>query len=244
MSKSYDQLPANNNMQPANTVFEVDFKWNKMKALVSEKNPQTNTSTPKYIVDYHAFKCTALVFHPYEDPKAVIGTGTLHPVTIHATYELHGQKGTIKALKRFMTSYTHLSYNYSNNPDGTPAAMTWASASSFKTWDFICLDEQQSAVAKFSANCWALNNIGCVEFLGPKANDPAAREEILVTGMTLCYQMILRTTNFLNLGGAIFARTGPLDKEAAPKKPMRNGDGKSIKELEATSGIDTGLEKA
>ncbi|KNB12611.1 hypothetical protein FOXG_12174 [Fusarium oxysporum f. sp. lycopersici 4287] len=181
MSKSYDRLSANDNMQPSNTVFEVDFKWKRMKALVSEKDPQTSNTTPKYIVDYHAFKCTTLVFHPYEDPEAVIGTGTLHPVTIHADYELHGQKGTIKALKRFMTLYTHLSYNYSNSPDGTPAAMTWTSASSFKTWDFICLDEQESAVAKFSANCWSLNNVGCVEFLGPKANDPAAREEILVT---------------------------------------------------------------
>ncbi|KAF5636149.1 hypothetical protein F52700_5463 [Fusarium sp. NRRL 52700] len=244
MSKTSDHLSANDNMQPSNTVLEVDFKWHKMKALVSEKDPQTNNSTPKYIVDYHAFKCTALVFHPYEDPKAVIGTGTLHPVSIHATYELHGQKGTIKALKRFMTSYTHLSYNYSNNADGTPAAMTWASASSFKTWDFVCLDEQQSAVARFSAHCWSLNNIGCVEFLGPKANDPAAREEILVTGMTLCYQMILRTTNFLNLGGAIFARAGPLDKDAAPKRPMANTDGKSIKELEVTSGMHPELEKS
>ncbi|KAF5533749.1 hypothetical protein FNAPI_12580 [Fusarium napiforme] len=212
-------------MQSSNTVYEVDFKWKKMKALVSEKDPQTNTSTPKYIVDYHAFKCTALVFHPYDDPEAVIGTGA------------------IKALKRFMTSYTHLSYNYSDSPDGTPAAMTWTSGSSFKTWDFICLDEQESAVAKFSANCWSLNNIGCVEFLGPKANDPAAREEILVTGMTLFYQMVLRATNFLNFGGAIFARAGPLDKEAAPKRPVENADGKSIKGSGATLGIDPGFEK-
>ncbi|KAF4443783.1 hypothetical protein FACUT_1064 [Fusarium acutatum] len=244
MSKSCDQLSANDNMQPSNTVYEVDFKWKKMKALVSEKHPQTHTSTPKYIVDYHAFKCTTLVFHPYEDPEAVIGTGTLHPVTIHATYELHGQKGTIKALKRFITSYTHLSYNYSNSPDGTPAAMTWTSDSSFKTWDFTCLDEQESAVARFSANCWSLNNIGCIEFLGPKASDPAVREEILVTGMTLFYQMVLRATNVLSLGGAIFARPGPLDKEAAPKRPMENADGKSIKELEATSRPNVELEKS
>jgi hypothetical protein len=62
--------------------------------------------------------------------------------------------------------------------------------------------------------------------------------------MTLFYQMVLRATNFLSLGGAIFARPGPLDKEAAPKRPMENADGKSIKELEATSRIDHGLEKA
>ncbi|KAF9775704.1 hypothetical protein IL306_006164 [Fusarium sp. DS 682] len=222
-------------MQLSSTAFEVDYKWKKFKSLVSEKDPQTNTTTPKYIVDYHAFKCPSLVFHPYEDPSAVIGSGTLHPVTIHADYELHGQKGTIKALKRFMTSYTHLSYNYSTSPDGTPAAMTWTSASSFKTWDFICLDEQESAVAKFSANSWSLNSVGNVEFLGPKANDPAAREEILVTGMTLFYQMLLRSTNFLSLGGAIFARPGPLDKEAAPKKPLTDDDKRSIRELEDTS---------
>ncbi|KAM0553224.1 hypothetical protein ACHAPJ_007512 [Fusarium lateritium] len=228
MSLSQDKIQRADTTQSApGSTLEVDFRWNKFKALVSEKDPQSNRSTPKYIIDYNSFKSPHLVFHPYEEKSVTIGTGTLHPVTIHADYELHGQKGTIKALKRFITSYTHLSYNYSDSPDGTPAAMTWTSASSFKTWDFICLDEQQTPVAKFSANTWALTKIGNIEFLGPKAHDPACREEILITGMTLCYQMILRATNFFNLVGAVFSKPGPLDKEVAPKIP-RSGQDKDL----------------
>ncbi|KAF5023543.1 hypothetical protein F66182_4410 [Fusarium sp. NRRL 66182] len=225
MSSSQDSIQkANPTAASPDSVLVVDFSWKKLKALVSEKDSQGNISTPKYMIDYSTFKSPSLVFRPYEDRSITIGTGTLHAVTIHADYELHGRKGTIKALKRLATSYTHLSYNYSNSPDGTPAAMTWTSASSFKTWDFICLDEQQNPVAKFSANAWSLHQVGNIEFLGPKANDAAAREEILVTGLTLCYQMVIRMSSILPLFGAMFARTGPLDKEAAQKDPRASVD--------------------
>ncbi|KAF4442444.1 hypothetical protein F53441_11730 [Fusarium austroafricanum] len=235
MSYSQDLPRTNSTKSSPDSTLVIDYKWKKGKALVSEKDHLTNTTTPKYTVDYHAFKCASLEFRPFHDKSALIGRGQVHPVSIHADYEINGQKGTIKALRHFITSYTHLSYNFSDSADGTPAAMEWTSDSSFKTWDFICLDEQRTPVAKFSANTFSLNKVGTVEFLGPKSHSVAAREEILIVGMTLFYQMMLRATNFLHLGGAIFSRPGPLDKEAAPKNPYVGDDGRSIKELDDTS---------
>ncbi|KAJ3548936.1 hypothetical protein NM208_g761 [Fusarium decemcellulare] len=194
---------------------QVDFSWKKWKALVSEKNGAGQPATPKYQIEYNTFKSPSMVFHPIDDKSTVIGSGTLHPISIHADYEIHGRKGTLKALRRFVTSYTHLSYNYSDHEDGSPAAMTWTSSSNFKTWDFICLDEKENAVARFSANAWAVTKVGNIEFMGPKAHDPAAREEIMITGLTLFSQMLIRATSILSFFGAIFSRPGPLDKGLA-----------------------------
>ncbi|KAM5344404.1 hypothetical protein ACJ41O_012941 [Fusarium nematophilum] len=215
-------------IEPHNPILQVDYQWRRFKALVTENDGTSNPSTPKYIIDYNTFKSPHLVFHPADEPSRVVGSGTLHPVSIHADYDLQGRKGTLKALKRWVTSYTHLSYNYSNSSDGSPAAMTWTSSSNFKTWDFICLDEENNPVAKFSANAWAIKKMANIEFLGPKANDPAAREEILITGLTLYSCMVLRVSSIFSFFGAIFARTGPLDKEAEDEGYRRSSDEKAF----------------
>ena len=62
-------------------------------------------------------------------------------------------------------------------------------------------------VAKFSAKAWDVTKIGKIEFMGPRANDRAAQEEIVVTGFTLCCRMMLRCNDIPNLFGAIFARS-------------------------------------
>lgn len=207
-----------------NPILEVNFTWKKFKALVTAQN----SDKPSYVVDYNTFKSPHLVFHPADDKTKVIGSGTLHPISINARYELHGQKGKLKALRRWVTSYTHLSHNYGDSEDGSPMAMTWTSATHFKTWDFICLDENKNPVAKFSANCWALKKMGSIEFIGPKANDPAAREEILVVGLTLFSCMLLRINNIFNFFGAIFARTGPLEKESSSAGTKSIGEKGSV----------------
>ncbi|KAM0429987.1 hypothetical protein ACHAPT_005993 [Fusarium lateritium] len=210
--------------QPDRPTLQVDFSWKKLKALVSQKD-KSGESVPRYVIDYNTWRSPHLVFHPAEDKLITIGSGTLHPVSIHADYEIHGQKGTLKALRRFVTSYTHLSYNYAEGPGDTPAAMTWTSSSDFKSWDFICLDENSVPVAKFSANAWAISKVGYIEFMGPKSYNRDAQEEILVTGLTLFSQMVLRTTSLLSFFGAIFSRPGPLDKEAA-EGSRRSAEGK------------------
>lgn len=186
---------------------QVDFSWKKFNALISSENSPT---VPLYILHFQYVLSPNLIFKTPDD-KTTIGTGTVHPVSINAKYEVHGRKGILKALKRWQTEYTHLSYAYSDSD--SPVPMTWTSSSGFKTWDFICLNERQEPVARFSSNVWAVKKLGKIEFMGPKAEDPAAREEIMVTGMTLFYCMLLRTTNVLSFFGAIFARPGAIKTE-------------------------------
>ncbi|KAI4091228.1 MAG: hypothetical protein LQ348_005832 [Seirophora lacunosa] len=197
---------------------QVDFTWRKWQARITSIS---DPSQPLYIVDYQGIKSPHIIVKT-PDSSTTIGTGTLHPISIHADYEIHGRKGKLKALKRWRTKYTHLSHAFATSPDSSSlAAMTWTSSSNFKNWDFICLNEQQIAVAKFSANMWGLKKIGMVEFLTPTAVSEAARDEIVVIGMTLAYTMILRTSSILSFVGAIFARTGPIEqkdeKVVAPK---------------------------
>jgi hypothetical protein len=104
--------------------------------------------------------------------------------------------------------------------------MTWTSNCGFKTWDFICVDENQIPVARFSANQWGFTKIGKIEFDGPMAHSQAAQEEIFVVGITLFYTMVLRTTNIFNFFGAIFARPGHkehLEPQPLPQKVASEG---------------------
>ncbi|KAH8602504.1 hypothetical protein B0O99DRAFT_606750 [Bisporella sp. PMI_857] len=189
------------------TTLKVDFTWKKFQALITG---QANPPDPRYIVHFQGIKSPHIIVKSADD-TITIGDGTLHPVSINAEYEVRGRAGKLKALKRFQTQYTHLSQAYSD--DDSLATMTWTSSCGFKTWDFICLDEKQNPVAKFSANAWALNKIGTIEFLGPKATSLAARDEIVVIGLTLFYCMLLRTTSILSFFGAIIARPGSLEND-------------------------------
>jgi hypothetical protein len=65
------------------------------------------------------------------------------------------------------------------------------------------------ACAKFSANTWSLKKVGNIEFFGSKASTgEAAREEIVVTGLTLFYCRVLRTSSIISLFGAVVSRPG------------------------------------
>ncbi|KPM44876.1 hypothetical protein AK830_g1598 [Neonectria ditissima] len=205
-STETSRVPQLHHESPSNTALQVDFSWKKFKALITEKG---KSNDPVYVVHFQTIKSPSILFKSANG--TTIGSGTLHPISINADYAIHGQKGTLKALKRFQTEYTHLSYAYSDSEE--PATMRWTSNCGFKTWDFVCLDQNELPVAKFSANAWAINKIGKIEFLGPKATSQAARDEIVVTGLTLFYCMTLRSTSILSFFGAIFARPGPLKKE-------------------------------
>ncbi|KAJ5834552.1 hypothetical protein N7447_000578 [Penicillium robsamsonii] len=184
-------------------VFKVDFTWKKWQALVSDAN--NPGSDPLYTIHFPFSFGTSMVFKKAPNEE-VIGTGKLNLVSINAEYELHGQKAHLLAQKRFRIVYTHRSLNFSDTE--SPVTMTWTSDAGFTNWDFVCVDEQQMPVAKFTANCWGITKIGKIEFSGPKADDRAMQEEIMVTGITLFYCMILRCNNVFNLFGAIFARPG------------------------------------
>jgi hypothetical protein len=187
--------------------FTVDFTFKKWKGRVSDAN--NPGSDPLYTIHFpfNVFSTSAasMVFkrNPSEE---VIGIGKLNVVSINASYELHGQKAHLLAQKRWKTMYTHRSLNFSDTD--SPVTMTWTSNVGFKSWDFVCVDEKQMPVARFTANCWAITKIGKIEFVGPRADSRAAQEEIMVTGITLFYCMVVRCNSIFSLFGAIFARPG------------------------------------
>ncbi|TVY52986.1 hypothetical protein LCER1_G005143 [Lachnellula cervina] len=183
---------------------QADFSWKKWKIRISAKDDPE--SKPVYIINFpfkpfHA--APSLVVKSAADDSTV-GTGTLHPISIDASCELHGQAIELRAQKRFKTQYMHLSRSFSDTD--APVPMYWTSNSGFTTWDFICLDQNQLPVAKFSAAVWAVTKIANIEFLGEKAMTDEARDEIVVTGITLYCCMLLRCNNVLSLFGAIFSR--------------------------------------
>ncbi|KAL4919655.1 hypothetical protein BDW62DRAFT_178775, partial [Aspergillus aurantiobrunneus] len=139
----------------------------------------------------------------------LMGTGTLHTFKINADYEVANRKGTLVAQRRFKTLYTHQSYAYANpdSPD-TPVTLTWTSDSGFTTWDFVCSDERMRPLAKYSARLWGLKKIGIIEFMDDRELTDAARDEIVVTGMTLFYCMYLRVNSIFSLFGAVFSKPG------------------------------------
>jgi hypothetical protein len=198
--------------QPAPSyTLQVDFSWKAFHSLITEKDdPQSKT---KYIVDYKSTKPHLVFKHGEGNFK--FASGTLHPISINADCEINGKATVLKALKRFKTEYTHLSYAYSNSD--TPVPMSWTSTSNFKTWDFICLDDKGVAVAKFAARNWSTNRVGYVEFMGPKDTiSDAVRDEIVVTGITLFYCMVLRATSPLSLVGAVFSKPGKIAPTTVP----------------------------
>lgn len=203
----------------------IDFSWRKFKSLIYEGD--TADGTPLYTLSYHIFGHLKLIFKRVSHPAAldtmtaegtadihddhlddhttdsdIVGKGKVRNVRIDADYEIHGRSDQLLAQNRWGTEYTHRSKAMSN--DGNLVTLYWLSESDYKTWDFICVDENRLPVAKFTANLWALKKLGKIEFMGPKAHDRVLQEEIMVAGTTLAYCMIMRLNNpFSGLGPAL-----------------------------------------
>ncbi|KAE8445935.1 hypothetical protein EG329_012714 [Mollisiaceae sp. DMI_Dod_QoI] len=206
MAASHETIQQEGNLAQGRKL-QVDFQWKKFKTLISEEN--AGKAKPLYIVQYRVSKPCLVFKTPAND--SVIGTGTTHAISIDADCEIRGKPTKIKALKRFKTEYTYLSSAFSGTD--APVTMTWTANYGLKTWDFVCLDMKQVSVARFSVNVWGIKRIGDVEFLGSKATNEAAREEIVITGLTLFYCMYIRIFSVLSLFGAVLARPGPVDQE-------------------------------
>lgn len=217
-----------------NTMLKVDYSWKKWSALITEGGKEE----PLYIMETRRFAAPHAVFKTIQD-KQVFATGTLHYVSIHGDYEFYGRKGQLRALKRFKTAYTHLSTLFSDTDE--PITMTWTSDTNFKHWDFVCVNDKQEPVARFKTNLWYVKKIGLIEFVGPKATDRAAREEILVVGVTLYYIMVLRINNVLNLGGSLFGSVGPLEAGKAnglePQTPTNGHSEQGLDSVPLQEGI-------
>lgn len=102
------------------------------------------------------------------------------------------------AQKRFRPVYTQRSLAMSDTE--MPATLTWTINTDFMAWNFVCVDEQKMPVARFVVNNWGVKRLGRIEFMGPRANSEALREEIVVVGTTLAYWMFLRCRSVSSLG--------------------------------------------
>jgi hypothetical protein len=139
----------------------------------------------------------------------IIGDGSVHGFKIDCNTHVHGHPIRVSAAKRLKTRYNYPSLAFSSGPpNNKPAIMTWKSNSFFKCFDFVLLDELQQPVARFKVNYLGVCKLATIELLGPKADDPAARDEIVVTGLTLYTCMVYRASSILALFGATVARPG------------------------------------
>ncbi|KAJ5884730.1 hypothetical protein N7495_009240 [Penicillium taxi] len=212
--------------QPAETnqhrTLNLDYTWRKFKTLISdEKNPDK----PLYIIDYKIIPKPKFTFRSVgnitddinidskdvkidaiEAASEIIGKSSLHTFKIDADYECNGHKDTLIAQKRFKTSYTHRSAVLTKK--GKPAVLSWTGECGITTWEFVCVDEDQSPLGKFTVNMWGLKKVGKIELMGPLADSQALVDEIVVTGVTLGYLMIWRANNCLSLVGALFNSPG------------------------------------
>lgn len=162
-------------------VLQVDFQWSKLGWLVLDQR----TQQPLVTVKHNCFKPHMEFIEA--DSQKTIGTSSIHTFSIHADFTIGSQEFKLKAQKRLTTKYSYLSHAYSD--DETPMVMTWTTTSSLSKWDFILQDDKQEAVARYSTNIWALKKVGKIEFVGPKAESQAARDEVLITACTLYYCM-------------------------------------------------------
>lgn len=197
------QSPLKDYDTPTGLTLQVDFAWTKFKNTISEKS-STGQLTPLYIQHFRPTKPNLLFDHA--DTNKQFATGSIKGVAISADCKIDDQDIALKPLSRWYTKYNYLSTVLS--PDGsTPMAVTWQTNSSMKTWNFVCLDANQLPIAKFSVNLWALKEVGNFHFTQSAGEiSKAARDEIVVVGITLFYVMYVRMNNPLNLLGSIFGK--------------------------------------
>ncbi|KAJ5232299.1 hypothetical protein N7468_005255 [Penicillium chermesinum] len=229
-SATYETAPANNLPgEPVKTTgsdhqhvtLAMNFAWRKFKSSISDTR---SPDKPLYIISYKIFPKLKFIFrkasrddgsdgNTEDDGKSdddVVGTGMVNNISIDSSYTCHGRKDQLVAQRRFHTSYTHRSAALAEN--GKPKVVTWSGDCGLTKWDFVCVDENQVPLAKFTANLWGLKKIGKVELMGPRANDPAFRDEMVITGIVVGYTMVWRANNIFQLFGALFGKPGH-DKE-------------------------------
>lgn len=226
------QAPETNDQH---ATLRIDFKWGKFKSLVSDIN---KPDEPLYIIKYKLFSPKQIIYKS-DSTNDVIGTSSIHMVSIDADYECRGRRDTLVAQKRFKTLYTHRS-GFLKNPQGQPAVMTWTGDVGASKWDFVCTDEQQMPVAKFTANLWGVKKIGKIELMGPSSHEEGVRDEMLITGMTLAYCMVVRTSNIFNLLGSIFgdpAHDKKYKSEPIPATDSRKSSSDSVDNSQVSTAV-------
>ena len=204
-----DKILLQNEPQNQNLTLKVDYVWSKFCNTISEKNG--DQLQPLFIQHFRATKPN-LRFESAADGSA-FATSVIHHFSIRTECVIRGQELKIQPLSRLKTRYNYLSQVLAPTPDAAPVPITWVTETSKKTWDFVCLDPNQLPIARFSVNIWAPDASGQLPTTRSQSTriTDAVRDEILVTGMTLLYVMMVRMNNPLSLLGAAFAKTGPVE---------------------------------
>jgi hypothetical protein len=197
-----------------NSALLVNFSWKKFQILVTEEH---RPSVEAYSISIRTTFGPHVILKSIES-GATLGTGTLHAFSINPDIVTHGHAGKLNALKRFKTEYTHQSHAYSDSD--TPVPMTWKSSSGFTSWDFVCVDALGIPAARFTATHIHVSKVARIEFMGPRAESVAAREELLLVGMTLYYCMVSRTYNVFNIFGSILTPAGQKEKDKAEENSL------------------------
>ena len=192
---------------------QVKFLWTKFRNEIVIKGDD-GTLTPLYTMHCRPSK-PQLRFSGVSD-TTTIGTGSINTFSISSDCIIHGQEVLLKPLKRWKTHYNYLSHALGDVP------LSWIANSTLKLWDFVCVNSvTQEPVAKFSANWWAVKEVGNFYFNGEVAE--GVRDEVVVTGLTLLYVMMTRMNNPIHLLGAAFANPGKVEGESVE---MQDGGGK------------------
>lgn len=227
---------------PQSRTLSVDLSWRKRTFHITD----TDQANQPELYSIHCHSNSDRTLSIYSMPaNQLIGTSTIYSGNSSPDYELYGFKGIIRAEKHLRTSYSFPSWAYANPTTRMPVQMTWISQGGLKTWDFVCVNERQDTVAKFTANMWAMKNVGMIEMLGPKAFDRTACDEIVVVGLTLYYGWLMRISGLPlgSVGSALSSTDKRKKKKKKEKKCKENGTAESLGEMGDVIGIlnDAGL---
>ncbi len=161
--------------------FDVRYKdWKCIKALVRD----TTSGNDTYQLDLATIIRSNIILRSTADDSE-IGKAQFNPFKKSLAVKIHGDELTLRCKKMLSADYSFESTAFSNQ------TMTWKFHSGWSDMYYVLVDEQSLPVARWSTKgCGVLTKLGKVEFLGRKADSKEAKEEVLLTGMTLLYLMI------------------------------------------------------
>lgn len=215
--------PQYNQQRSANyRTLQLNYKWLKSTGLITEPG----RDEPLYIIDASNWKMKykfrrgpTISKLPISEKGEVsmeeiekndtdlIGEGQTHGFKIDCACTIHGRPVTLSAASRLMTRYSYSSLAFASEPN-KPVVMTWHGDSKVKWYDFQLKDESGEVVARFNTNYAGVRKLSSIEIIGPKANDPLALDEVVITSVMMYITMLYRTSNFVPLIGALTARSG------------------------------------
>ncbi|KAF1936721.1 hypothetical protein EJ02DRAFT_358472 [Clathrospora elynae] len=193
---------------------QVDFAWSKFCNIINEKAADGHL-TPLYIQHFHLTK-PQLRFESAAK-KSNIATGVIQSFSIGGKCTIRGREIILKPLKRWKAQYNYLSHALTSKTNPDPVPVSWIAKSGMKTWDFLCVNSvTQEPIAKFGINNWSLKQVGNFHFEKSKGEvTEEVRDEVVVTGITMLYIMMVRMQNPLQLLGAVFAKPGKVEDDGS-----------------------------